>query len=437
LKQQTVYLSPDSFVSLMHIMNSKELQNLIKKREGVKLEFKQRLYEIHHDNKQVRDRHWNEFVKDILSLANGGVDSGKEEGYLVIGVGDTLNSNGTRELFDVDVEEVKLPKLEQKILDRVNKACQPPLPNVHCEIVAYNGCNILVVSIPFSPHLHQTTRSMTMSNNSTYPENTIFIRRSEGIRTATVSEIDEIRKKKLQSGESGYASPLDKRIYLLREQQDRLREQHIEEQNKLREEQNKLRKQQNKPSDDKQEQIEQDIKQNRWDIEQTSQNIEQIEQDIEQRGQIIDYLQEKKKYQQQIEGLYGKERGKISYLRAEAVIKQREIWQEKDPERKDLIYEMNEEIKECLEDAIEHGHKRPVVYCKLAHIYNLTGIKILEAFKHCREAIRKKKDYREAYEVGIEICSVLMGYDNSYRDIAKKKLPEYQQELERLRGDSE
>lgn len=176
-------------------MDADKLRELIQQREpeNIKLDFKQKLHEINHPDKEIRARHWNELIKDVLALANGNIGTAQQTGYLVIGVADKLNQHGTRDLYDVG--DITLS--ENEILTNVNRVCLPKLHDIFCKTIFLDGKRILIVEIPPSPHLHETIRALTMSNGkTTYPENTVFIRRKADIGQASTSERQAILAEK-------------------------------------------------------------------------------------------------------------------------------------------------------------------------------------------------------------------------------------------------
>jgi hypothetical protein len=171
-------------------MDSEQLRELIKQEEGAKLDFKIKLYEIYSSEKE---QHWDEFIKDILSLTNGNIGTAKEIGYLVIGVGDKLKPDGTRDLLNVD--DVKLNR--KQLLDKVSSACHPPLPDIRCETVLLDGKNLFVVSIPPSPYLHELSRYLKTPKKG-YSPYTVLIRRKDGekVYEASEEEKQKLRKEK-------------------------------------------------------------------------------------------------------------------------------------------------------------------------------------------------------------------------------------------------
>ena len=189
-------------------MDSNELRKLIAQKEGLKLDFK-REYRSDDPNQKVRSGQRDEFIKDVLALTNGNVGVADQPAHLIIGVGDELRPDGSRELFDAR----RLEHTARSILDSLKSGlavCHPPLPDFVCEIVELDGKEILVITIPPSPHLHETARTLQIIDASgkltRYPESTMFVRRSEGTypaseaeRRAIVAEKKTYKRPRIQS----------------------------------------------------------------------------------------------------------------------------------------------------------------------------------------------------------------------------------------------
>ena len=170
-------------------MDIYKLKELLQKSEGQKLDFKRKFYEINHEDKRVQKRHWDELIKDILALGNGNVSTALKNGYLIIGVSDHRNPDGTRDLFDVG----ELPDIDNRILSKVNSACEPPFEDIHLDYFSQDEKRILTIKIPPHPkNLYQTTRQLETASGRKYPESTTFIRRGENIEIAKLSEIEGI-----------------------------------------------------------------------------------------------------------------------------------------------------------------------------------------------------------------------------------------------------
>ena len=171
-------------------MNPHELRKLITQKEDLKLDFK-REYKFDDPNQKVRSGQRDEFIKDVLALTNGNIGVADQPAYLIIGVGDELRPDSSRELFDAG----RLEHIARSILDSLKSGwavCHPPLPDFVCEIVELDGKGIVVITIPPSSHLHETTRTLEIidggGNLTRYPESMVFVRRGEGTYPASEAE---------------------------------------------------------------------------------------------------------------------------------------------------------------------------------------------------------------------------------------------------------
>lgn len=173
-------------------MDIEQLYYLIRQPEGLKLDFKSNFYEINAADPQARERQWGELIKDIIALANGNVNIAGERGYIIFGVGDKVNPDGSRQLHDVGNIQIT----RQQILAKVNSICNPPLADLYCDLLLVQGQRIFIITIPPSPHLHETTKRLQTSRGQSFPEHTVFIRRGEGTHTASMPEIQAIVNEK-------------------------------------------------------------------------------------------------------------------------------------------------------------------------------------------------------------------------------------------------
>lgn len=187
-------------------MTPEELRDIISQTEGLKLDFK-REYKLSNTTPAGTDKQlwnefikgqWDEFIKDILALANGNVGVSHLTGQLIIGVDDVLSPDGTRSLFDT----LDLQLEASQIIAAVNSACDPPIADILLERVVIDGKSICVMSIPPSPYVHETIRQLNITKGSfdgagklrhsevvkTYTLRTVFIRRGESIYPATNAE---------------------------------------------------------------------------------------------------------------------------------------------------------------------------------------------------------------------------------------------------------
>src|SRR5687767_10079132 len=125
-------------------MQGEEILDLLHSTEGLKLDFKREFYKIDDHDPQVRNRQWNELIKDVLALANGNVGVSNQPGRLIIGVSDQVNNDGSRDLFDVS----HINTSPDQILKKVNTVWDPPLPDLHSQFVEVKAKTLLIITIP-------------------------------------------------------------------------------------------------------------------------------------------------------------------------------------------------------------------------------------------------------------------------------------------------
>lgn len=169
-------------------MKTSTLRYLLSLEENPKLEFKSAWYKIYDADPETKKRQKHELIKDILALTNGSVATPGDIGYLIIGPGDSLYENGTRSL--TDLRGVKLPAADE-VLELVNPFCSPAIDNIQCERVEFNKTVLFVISIPPSPHLHETTRPLECSKQ-TFSKHVTLIRHNSDIEIASAKERDAI-----------------------------------------------------------------------------------------------------------------------------------------------------------------------------------------------------------------------------------------------------
>lgn len=179
-------------------MNSEKLKLLIRQPEGLKIDFKRKFYKISSEDytsvtnqQQVKNlikKQWGEFIKDILSLANGNVNTVSQEGFLIIGVDDK-----TKSLHDIGA--IDTAAIRQQLITKLEDHCKPAIPDITCELIKVEEKRILIFVIPPSPHLYETTRDIA-TKDTVYHKNTVFIRRGEGIGPADQAERNAILSEK-------------------------------------------------------------------------------------------------------------------------------------------------------------------------------------------------------------------------------------------------
>lgn len=169
-------------------MEQKELLELLKQKEGPKLEFKQEMYQIQKGDEN-RDFQKHEMIRDILALANGNPSHAWAEGHLIIGATDHF-VNDRRELIGVTPQD----NLESQIIQIVNDACNPKLSHLSCEYIDVDGVTLLVITIPRTPYIIETTKPLKTKGKrgedgrikeQEYSEHVVFVRLGESVTLHT------------------------------------------------------------------------------------------------------------------------------------------------------------------------------------------------------------------------------------------------------------
>lgn len=107
-------------------MDTKKVSALLKREEGTKLDFKQRIDMLIESGKK-------ELAKDICAIAN----SRGGRGYLIIGVEDK-----TKKIIGIDTSEFKEEQFQQIISSR----CEPPIP-ISIDFVLYQSKSLAIITI--------------------------------------------------------------------------------------------------------------------------------------------------------------------------------------------------------------------------------------------------------------------------------------------------
>lgn len=147
------------------------------------LEFKGKLELFKADGKLV-DRARDEFIKDILGLANGNSSIIRKTKYLIIGADNlAFDSKGERVCHPLNY---RLPT-QSEIAKWLKDACLPSVVGLSCETVAYKGEHLFVITIPPTFNLHETARELVASKG-TFQKYTVFMRQDEHTVTASVRD---------------------------------------------------------------------------------------------------------------------------------------------------------------------------------------------------------------------------------------------------------
>jgi predicted HTH transcriptional regulator len=193
-------------------MTPEDLIILISRDESTKLEFKQE-YNLDKNRENQNniqkwneyiDGQWDELIRDLLSIINGNIGVPNEMGYLIIGVDDKRNVDGTRNTYDMKNIAIS----ETQILSKINDSCYPQIPSLSIERVNFEGKTIIVIILPPSPYIHETNRQLNVSRGKfksdqlvecitkNYTEYTAFIRKGEAIYPASWVERLELHNDK-------------------------------------------------------------------------------------------------------------------------------------------------------------------------------------------------------------------------------------------------
>lgn len=176
-------------------MTREELLGLLAQQEGPTLEFKQQLPDF--KDELQRD----EFVKDILSLVNGNVRVVGQSAYLVFGASNVVDVLGQRTRYDVGTG-IDPQHFGDRVAQIMGAACKPPISNVLCEVVDMGDERLVVLTLPPSQHLHETTRSLKVAGKrgaaqpKVYDKHIVFMRVGATTDIAAASDRDALRERK-------------------------------------------------------------------------------------------------------------------------------------------------------------------------------------------------------------------------------------------------
>jgi hypothetical protein len=171
-------------------MHHDQLRQLLTQREGPKLDFKQEMYKIDGKDEEAK-RQKDELTKDILALANGNPSYAWEEGYLIIGVSDKLDGDSKRIIHGVVNKNID----EKQIIQMVNDACNAKIANIRCDYIPIDAKAVLVITIPRTQHVLETTRNLKTSKTE-YTKHVVFIRLNETTDVASHKDREALQRLK-------------------------------------------------------------------------------------------------------------------------------------------------------------------------------------------------------------------------------------------------
>lgn len=185
-------------------IDAEKLKELIGKQEGPTLEFKLKYLLTGQGKSTVQD----EVAKDLTALANTVGRNPNDYGFLILGAGNELKPDKTR-----DKEDVRPFQFSRKnFLDIVNSACTPRLPNVEYEEIEVDGNYYGIITIPPSPYVH--TLSRDLNTPKLWRKGSVLIRVGDEVCVASPVEIQMMEQQKKQLFNSSFqvASTTDKFI---------------------------------------------------------------------------------------------------------------------------------------------------------------------------------------------------------------------------------
>jgi hypothetical protein len=169
-------------------MDEKWLTKLLSERtEKAWLEFKAQLKLYRSDGTLVEIQK-DEFIKDILGLANGNSHIIRKTKYLIIGADNAeFDKDGCRILHDVDYKTPSTSDITKWLVSASGSA----VVGLESEIVCFRGKNLFLITIPPTFKIHETIRKLDGSKS--YQRHTVFMREDEHTVPASVQDIQDIK----------------------------------------------------------------------------------------------------------------------------------------------------------------------------------------------------------------------------------------------------
>ena len=136
-------------------------------------------------------KHKDELGKDIMALSNTAGRAENDAAHLLLGAGDKLKPDGTREREDVRSSGYS----RKTFLDIVNARSSPPLADLSYEEIEVDGNHYGVIEVPPSPHMHELSRDLDATSGS-WRKGMVPIRRGDEVAPATFQEMQLLRTEK-------------------------------------------------------------------------------------------------------------------------------------------------------------------------------------------------------------------------------------------------
>ncbi len=140
---------------------------------------------------QMRGKFLDEIAKDLLALTNTSGRSEEDYAYLVIGTGDKLKPDGTRDKEDVRPYGYS----REQFLDIVNARCTPRVQDLAYAEVELDGNYYGVVEIPPSPYIHELTRNLD-TPKGVWQRGCVLVRHGDQVGVASPQELRLMEQEK-------------------------------------------------------------------------------------------------------------------------------------------------------------------------------------------------------------------------------------------------
>jgi hypothetical protein len=140
---------------------------------------------------QGKNKALDELAKDIIALANTAGRSAGDYAYLIIGAGDKLKSDGTREYDDVRQYSYNT----KNFLQITNARCNPPLSDLCYRQMEVDSRHYGVVIIGPSPHMHTLIRDLDTATGL-WRKSSVLIRHGDEVALASFDEMDAMKREK-------------------------------------------------------------------------------------------------------------------------------------------------------------------------------------------------------------------------------------------------
>ena len=174
-------------------MEISKLKTLLADSENPKLEFKSQWY---CNTDQLDDKGWGEFLKDLITLANGNSGFAGQTGYLIIGASDEDPRIGQqRETVHVARNGMlsNLQKLRETTLRKLRETCSPSPADIDLSFVEMEGKHLLIIEVPPPVDAVKLDRDLN-TRGMRFKKGTVLIRVGQDVSVADPAEINNLRK---------------------------------------------------------------------------------------------------------------------------------------------------------------------------------------------------------------------------------------------------